>query len=337
LIPADGGYVRLMGRTLYDSLNGVNRPTRDRHLGAVLHGYALFPHLTVEQNLAFGLDRLPRGARRQRTEELIERLRLGEVRRLKPAALSGGQQQRVALGRALAPDPDLLLLDEPLAALDSPLRRTLRDELAGMLRGFGKMVVVVTHDLAEACQLADQIVVYDRGRVVQSGPKDAVLNQPASVDVATAFGVRNVMEGVVQQVATEEIRILWRGHVLVAANGQGDEAPSPGSRVSFFVRPEHVQLMRKDRFGAEGDRRTNRIPGAIVAEVDMGATVSLRFLADGKGEATHQEYDFEVEISRLVHQKLCVHYDRHWEVTIQPSAIHLFPTAPKSSPAEPTA
>jgi ABC-type sulfate/molybdate transport systems ATPase subunit len=326
LMRPDSGCVQVAGRTLYDSVKGADLPPRDRRLGSVLQGFALFPHLTVEQNLAFGLDRLSPTARSRRTQEMVERLQLGEVRRLKPSALSGGQQQRLALGRALAPDPDLLLLDEPLAALDGPLRRILREELATSLRGFGKMAVVVTHDLPEACQLADQLVVYDRGRVVQSGPKHEVINHPVSTAVATALGVRNVLEGAVLQSGPEEVQIVWRGHLLVASYEHGDGgAPLQGTSVAFFIRPEHVQLMRKDRFGAEGERRTNRIAGIIVDEVDMGATVSLRFLADAKSEPPARGYDLEIEVSRLVHEKLCVHYDRRWEVTIQPGAIQLFP------------
>lgn len=327
LIRPDTGRVQVLGRTLYDAVKGVDLSPRDRRLGSVVQGFALFPHLTVEQNLAFGLDRASRDARQKRTQELVERLQLGDVRRLKPAALSGGQQQRVALGRALAADPDVLLLDEPLAALDGPLRRSLRDELATALQGFGKMAVVVTHDLAEACQLADHIVVYDRGRVAQSGLKHDVLSHPVSTRVAAALGVRNILEGEVLHSGPEEVHVVWRGHLLVAAHEHGDGAPpAQGDHLAFFIRPEHVQLMRKDRFSAEEERRTNRIPGIIVDEVDMGATVSLRFLADAKSDPPVRGYDLEIEVSRLVHQKLCVHYDRRWEVTIQPGAIQLFPS-----------
>lgn len=328
LIRPDGGRIELRGQTLYDSVRGVHRATRDRRLGAVFQGYALFPHLTVEENLAFGLERLARAARRQRTEELLERLRLTEVRGLRPAALSGGQQQRTALGRALAPDPDLLLLDEPLGALDSPLRRSLRDELAGMLRGFGKMAVVVTHDLAEACQLADRIVVYDRGRVVQVGPKDLVLSRPASADVAAALGVRNVLEGVVLNAGPEGVQLVWRGHLLVAAHGAtGGALPAPGDRVAFFIRPEHVRLMRKDRYGGADARQVNLVRGTLVGEVNMGAAYSLQFVVEGAGTPPARGYDLEIAVPKLVHEKLCLHYDRQWTVSVQPSAIELLPTA----------
>ncbi|HTS89220.1 MAG TPA: ABC transporter ATP-binding protein [Gemmatimonadales bacterium] len=331
----DGGRIVVNGRTIYHSTRGINHSTRDRRLGVVFQGYALFPHLTVEENIAYGLDRLSRRTRRQRTEEMLERLSLTDARRLKPASLSGGQQQRVALGRALAPDPELLLLDEPLAALDSPLRRSLRDDLAEALRGFGKSAIVVTHDLAEACQLADQIVVYHQGRVLQAGPKDAVLTRPATPTVASVLGIRNVLEGAVIDGAHDRVRLRWRGHTFVAAGGSALEGPlAPGTPVSFFIRPEHVCLMRKDRQGPEAERQINVFSGTVVGEVDLGGTYSLRFLVDGDGPVPARGYDLEIEVSKLVHQKLCVHYDRNWAVSVQPSAVQLLPF-PHSRPSLP--
>lgn len=326
LMRPDGGRLSVRGRVLYDALRGVNQASRDRRLGVVFQGYALFPHLTVAENIAFGLDRVARAERRRRTGEMLERMGLEAVRDLHPSALSGGQQQRTALGRALAMDPDLLLLDEPLAALDSPLRRSLRDDLQTALRGFGKTAIVVTHDLAEACQLADQIVVYDRGRVLQSGRKGEVLGRPASAEVAAVLGIRNILEGRVLESNAEFIHIGWRGGIIVAANWPGrPDLPVLGSRVAFFVRPEHVRLLRKDRLGSEGERRVNLIAGELVGEVDMGSTVALQFRADGEGPVPARGYDLEIEVSRLVHEKLCVHYDRTWTVSVQPSAIQLLP------------
>jgi ABC-type Fe3+/spermidine/putrescine transport system ATPase subunit len=255
--------------------------------------------------------------------ELLERLGLGPARDLRPHALSGGQQQRTALGRALATDPDLLLLDEPLSALDTPLRRALRDDLALALRGFGKTAIVVTHDLAEACQLADQLVVYEGGRVLQVGSKGEVLGRPASPAVATVLGIRNVLEGEVLEATAEFIRIGWQGHELRAANWSERPAlPAPGSRVAFFVRPEHVRLMRKDRYGAPVDRRINVFRGDLVGETDLGTALALQFRVAG-GTPPARGYDLEIEISRLAHEKLHLDYDRQWTVAVQPSAVQL--------------
>jgi ABC-type Fe3+/spermidine/putrescine transport system ATPase subunit len=260
---------------------------------------------------------------------MLERLGLGSARDLRPAMLSGGQQQRVALGRALAVDPDLLLLDEPLSALDGPTRRALREDLARALRGFGKTAVVVTHDLPEACQLADQIVVYQRGRVLQAGARSEVLARPASPAVAAALGIRNILEAEVLEATPEFIALGWRGRRLHVANWPGrPDLPAPGQQVGFFVRPEHVRLVRKDRPGIDGEGRTNLMRGSLVGEVDMGTSVALRFLADdlpGAGPAPSSGYDFEIEVSRLVYEKLGLQIDRHWEVAIQPSAVQLLP------------
>ena len=346
LVRPDGGMVSVRGRVIYDATHGINHKTRDRRLGMVFQGYALFPHLSVAENIAYGLGRWPSRKRKARVEEMLERLGLVAARDLRPAVLSGGQQQRVALGRALAVDPDLLLLDEPLAALDSPLRRALRDDLAVALRGFGKTAVVVTHDLGEACQLADQIVVYDNGRVLQQGAKSEVLARPASPAVASVLGIRNILEGEVLESTPEFIRLLWRGQELQAANWpERPDLPAAGTRVGFFVHPEHVRLMRKDRHEHAGVRRVNRVDGRIVGETDLGGSVALHFRADGSGEPPARGYDLEIELSRLVHEKLCVHYDRQWTVTVQPSAVQLLggPRAPapapgrRSGPVEPRA
>ncbi|MBK8002865.1 MAG: ABC transporter ATP-binding protein [Gemmatimonadetes bacterium] len=334
LVRPDGGLVSVRGRVIYDATHGINHKTRDRRLGMVFQGYALFPHLSVAENIAYGLGRWPSKQRKARVEEMLERLGLVAARDLRPAVLSGGQQQRVALGRALAVDPDLLLLDEPLAALDSPLRRALRDDLAVALRGFGKTAVVVTHDLGEACQLADQIVVYDNGRVLQQGAKSEVLARPASPAVASVLGIRNILEGEVLESTPEFIRLLWRGQELQAANWpERPDLPAAGTRVGFFVHPEHVRLMRKDRHEHAGARRVNRVDGRIVGETDLGASVALHFRADGTGEPPARGYDLEIELSRLVHEKLCVHYDRQWTVTVQPSAVQLLGGPRPAAPA----
>src|SRR4029453_15405361 len=157
--------------------------------------YALFPHLTVADNLGFGVRDRPRAERARRVARVVEQLGLGGLERRYPRELSGGQRQRVALGRALAIEPALLLLDEPLSALDAPLRRALRADLRTLLGDVGTAAVVVTHDFTEAYRLGDRIVVYDGGRVVQAAPRSELLWQPASDSVARIMGIRNVLHG----------------------------------------------------------------------------------------------------------------------------------------------
>lgn len=153
-------------RSLFDSARHVEVPSRARRIGYVFQGYALFPHLSVADNVAYGLKGHPRRERARRTVEVLVRLGLTDLARRFPGEISGGQQQRVALGRALATGPALLLLDEPFSALDAPLRRRLRREIAQLIRDWGIPTVVVTHDLADVAHLADRVVVYDQGRVL---------------------------------------------------------------------------------------------------------------------------------------------------------------------------
>jgi molybdate transport system ATP-binding protein len=197
LIAPDAGRIVVGDRVFLDTAAGVALTPQARRVGYVFQGYALFPHLSVADNVAFGLRGRPRLERAGRTAEVLERLGLGGLARRYPRELSGGQRQRVALGRALAIDPALLLLDEPLSALDAPLRRALRDELREVLAAWGTAAVVVTHDFTEAYRLADRIVVYEEGRVIQSAPRAELLWRPASEAVARIMGLTNVLRGTV--------------------------------------------------------------------------------------------------------------------------------------------
>jgi molybdate transport system ATP-binding protein len=177
LLPPDAGRIRINGDVLYDSDAGVNLPTRKRHVGYVFQDYALFPHLTVRQNVAFGLKPLlGRMSRRQAqsVDELIELFGLSRVAGLRPSSISGGQRQRTALARALATQPRMLLLDEPFSALDQPLRLRMRKELARILERFDIPMVMVTHDPEEAECFAQAVVVYRHGTVagvLEAGPQ----------------------------------------------------------------------------------------------------------------------------------------------------------------------
>ena len=284
LVTPDAGTIVVDGRVFFDAAAGVNLPPQRRRIGYVFQGYALFPHLTVAENVAFGLRDRPRAERRRRAGEVLERLGLGEVADRHPRELSGGQQQRVALGRALAPDPELLLLDEPLSALDAPLRRQLREELGRLIREWGKTVVLVTHDLAEAYQLGERLVVYDAGRVVQAAPKAELLLQPASEAVARLIGMRNIVRGTVVKASPDRIELTWRGHTVEAVNSPGHPYLAPaGTPVAFFVRPEYVRLIRKDRTAPDPVHRMNFLTGTIVGEIDQGTAWTLLFRLDGPG------------------------------------------------------
>jgi len=326
LIRPDAGRIVVGGQVLFDAAAGVHLPPQRRRVGYVFQGYALFPHLSVAENVAFGLRHRPRPERERRAAEVIERLGLGGLERRTPRQLSGGQRQRVALGRALAIDPALLLLDEPLSALDAPLRRALRDELRAILNDWGTAAVVVTHDFTEAYRLADRVIVYDRGRVIQEAPREDLLWRPASEAVAQILGIRNLLHGEVVQAMADRIRFRWRGQALEALNSPTHVyLPPPGSPIAFFIRPEYVRLVRKDGAPLDPEHHTNVLSGRVVREADFGTTWTLMIRLDEPGTPAQGDYDLEVEVPRLVYEILRIDLDRHWEVSIHRGSIHVLP------------
>ena len=326
LIPPNAGRIVVDGHVLFDSASGVNVPAQARRVGYVFQGYALFPHLSVTENVGFGLRDLPRARRAERAAAVIERLGLAGLEHRYPRELSGGQRQRVALGRALAIDPALLLLDEPLSALDAPLRRALRDELRALLTDLGTAAVLVTHDFTEAYRLGDRIVVYDAGRVVQSAPRSELLWQPASESVARIMGIRNVLRGTVVKATPDRIQFRWRGQLLEAVNSPSRSyLPAADSPIAFFIRPEYVRLIRKDRGPADPSHHMNLMDGVVVGEEDFGTTWSLRIRLTAAGEPAQGDHDLEVEVPHLVYEILEIDRDRRWQFSIHRGSIHVLP------------
>jgi molybdate transport system ATP-binding protein len=326
LIRPQAGRIVVDGRVFFDSTAGVHVSAQERRVGYVFQGYALFPHLTVAENVGFGLRDRPRAERIRRVAATLDKLGLADLGRRYPRDLSGGQRQRVALGRALAIDPALLLLDEPLSALDAPLRRALRDELRSLLSEVGTAAVVVTHDFTEAYRLGDRIVVYDAGRVVQSAPRAELLWQPASEAVARIMGIRNVLHGTVVKAAPDRIQLRWRGQLLEAVNSPTHSyLPPPEAPIAFFIRPEYVRLVRKDRVATDVAHHMNVMRGQVVADEDFGTTWTLRIRLDAPGPASQGDWDLEVEVPHLVYEILEIERDRHWEFSIHRGSIHVLP------------
>ena len=326
LVRPDAGRVVVDGRVYFDAAAGVDLPPQQRRLGYVFQGYALFPHLSVLENIGFGLRSRPRRERVDRARAVTARLGLGGLESRRPGELSGGQRQRVALGRALAIDPALLLLDEPLSALDQPMRRALGDDLKRVLDDWGIPAVLVTHDFTEAYRLADRIVVYEGGGVIQSAPRSELLWQPASEAVARIMGIRNVLHGTVVKATPDRIQLRWRGLLLEAVNSPTRSyLPPPESRLAFFIRPEYVRLIRKDRGPADPVHHMNLMSGRIVGEADFGTTWTLQLRLDEPGPAAQGDYDLEVEVPRLVYEILEIDRDRHWEFSIHRGSIHVLP------------
>ncbi len=230
----DSGRVFLGGREVTDL------PPHQRDVTTVFQQYALFPHLNVFANVAFGLERrrTARDEVKRRVAAALEMVRLGGLGDRQPKELSGGQQQRVALARALVVEPRVLLLDEPLAALDLKLRKQMQIELKSLQRRLGISFVYVTHDQEEALTMSDRIVVMNAGRIEQIGRAEEIYERPQTEFVAGFIGVSNIIEGTVEEV-TGDLSIVNVGKARV---GTYAESVSPGERVRMLIRPEKIRI-----------------------------------------------------------------------------------------------
>ena len=189
----DEGRIELDGRVLFDSAQGINLPPQKRRVGYLFQNYALFPNMTVRQNILCGLCReTDRAEKERRLGEMLRMMQLDGLEERKPAQLSGGQQQRVALARILVNDPQILLLDEPFSALDAHLRDSLKVEMRDLLENFGREVLMVTHDRNEAYNMSREIAVMDKGRLLTVKPTKALFADPGSIPAAVLTGCKNI-------------------------------------------------------------------------------------------------------------------------------------------------
>ncbi|MFC4009326.1 ABC transporter ATP-binding protein [Nonomuraea purpurea] len=247
LLNSIAGFVRpTAGRIVIDGSDVTDRPPYRRGLGMVFQNYALFPHMTVAANVAYGLRvrRLDRAEREERVREALRLVGLEGYAERRPKQLSGGQQQRVALARALAIRPAVLLLDEPLSNLDAKLRREMRVELRAIQRRIGTTMIFVTHDQEEALALSDRVAVMNGGRIEQLGTPDEVYRRPATRFVAQFIGAANVLEGTVT--ASGELDV---GGITV---GCGPLPVGVGEHAVVAIRPERIRLRTADEPGSTG-------------------------------------------------------------------------------------
>jgi spermidine/putrescine transport system ATP-binding protein len=243
-------------------------PPHKRGVNTVFQSYALFPHLNVFDNVDFGLrfKDLPKAERRTRVHEALALVQLQGFDRRRPSQLSGGQQQRVALARALVLNPSVLLLDEPLGALDAKLRKALQVELKALQERIGITFIYVTHDQEEALTMSDRLAVMSNGRIEQVGPPKEVYEEPATAYVADFLGVSNLMAASVELgAANGRCRLRLGTFVLEAAQG----AVGASGEVKITIRPERVEL---DPHGTQGE---NRLPGMVERLVYMGNSTQL--------------------------------------------------------------
>jgi molybdate transport system ATP-binding protein len=262
---ANSGSIRFGDEIWFE--NRTWRSPQQRAVGMLFQDYALFPHLTVHDNIAFGIVHLSRTIRKQRVASMLENLGLAALDRRYPHQLSGGQQQRVALARVLVCEPKLLLLDEPLTALDGPTKDELRPQLRAICATARIPTIIVTHDRTDATALAHRLIVIDAGRILQHGPSLDVLNRPATRDIAKIVGMDTIVHGIVEANEGGLATIAVGSTRLVAIS---EEAPT--REVTVCIRGEDVMLFADDppRTSAR-----NRLIGVVTSLVVEGPMVRV--------------------------------------------------------------
>jgi putative spermidine/putrescine transport system ATP-binding protein len=264
-----GGFDRPdAGRVLVDDRDITNVPPNKRDMGMVFQSYSLFPNMDVRTNVAFGLRmrRQDRATRFKRADELLALVGLSETANRYPYQLSGGQQQRVAIARALAIEPTVLLLDEPLSALDALVRAQLRAEIRGLQQRLGITTLFVTHDQSEALSIADRVGVMHSGRLEQLDTPENIYRRPATQFVAEFVGAMNRLPGRIGD--SGEVHVLGQRLTLVNSNGQ-----QPGELVDALLRPEALQIA-PDSAG----------PGTVTDRTFLGSAVRLEVTLEDTGQ-----------------------------------------------------
>ena len=262
------------GRVQIDGKDMVETPPHLRPVNTVFQNYALFPHLNVGENVAFGLryKDLDKQEQAVRVGRALELVRLGGFEKRRPTQLSGGQQQRVALARSLVLSPSVLLLDEPLGALDAKLRKALQIELKALQEEVGITFIYVTHDQEEALTMSDRLAVMSHGQIEQVGSPADVYEQPANAYVADFLGLSNLIPGTARGLGNNGANLVAVGGRYFTAQNGAVEAIGP---VNLCIRPERILL------GQVGD---NTLPGIVDRVVYMGSTLQVLIQVEGIGE-----------------------------------------------------
>ena len=271
------GFERLDAGEVY--LDGVLLSSRENHIqpqkrgiGFVFQDYALFPHMTALDNVAFGLTELPKFKRKVFAEEVLCRTGMGDHKHKSPAELSGGQQQRVALARAIAPEPKLVLLDEPFSNLDAMLRDTTRKEVRSILKKAGMSAVLVTHDQEEALSFADRIAVMNNGRIEQIGTPEEVYYKPKTKFVAQFLGRTNIFEAEVNDSDTIDTEL---GSLKLNCRAKG--------QITCSIRPEHLTITKPNGSSAGCTK------GVVVAREFRGHDITYHVECNGERYIVHTD------------------------------------------------
>jgi molybdate transport system ATP-binding protein len=270
LLPPDNGLIQLNDRVLFDSSKKVNLPPKVRNVGFVFQNYALFPHLSAGKNIAYGIRNRSREEVNHRVQILIKNMELDGLQNRYPRELSAGQQQRVAVARALAPEPEILLLDEPFSALDSLTKEQLEMQILDLRQFYKGHIILVTHDLVEAYRLSSRIAVYDAGKIAQCDFKEKLISSPVNQRVARITRFRNFMDGVITDIKDKQVSVTvpeLGTNVSVAANGHRNLVLN--QHITLGVRSEHIQSV-----ASPGQ---NTLQGTLNSSVENLASINCYF------------------------------------------------------------
>ena len=322
LYGARAGRINSGDTVWFDSRHGVMVSPQRRRVGMVFQHYALFPHLSALDNVKIALGHLRESQRENRARDLLARVHLSGVRGRRPAQLSGGEQQRVALARALARDPHVLLLDEPFSAVDQVTRRKLRLELSELTRSLSIPIILVTHDLDEACMLGRRMCILRAGRTLQVGVPNEVMQRPRDAEVARLMDVRNIFSGVIgESEVAGRTRLLWEGRML--------DLPyctefAPGERITWCIPPEQVLLHRRDRPASSGARE-NPVSGVVGEMLTVGGITTVVLTLEGEtGDRVH------MDLPPHVVKRNALSIGDQVSMSLLGESIHLMPWAPLS-------
>lgn len=268
--PAEGR-IAIGDRVLFDAARGINLPPRDRHCGYVFQNYALFPHRTLRQNLEFAAERLPRLERHRRVNDAIAAFRLGDLAGRMPHELSGGQKQRGSIARALLAAPQLLLLDEPARGLDLALRHDLYFLLRQVRAEYATPILLVTHDLDEAFELGDQMLVMHQGQLVQTGTPRQIIEHPSTLAVAELLALYNLLPVEIRALdPSRNSSVLRFGEFDL--HGPYFPGRLRGDRVTLYIRPELLTATPRD-----GKPGANQIPVTLERAAERARTIRMEF------------------------------------------------------------
>ena len=292
-VTPDGGTIKVDGADL------TNVPPQRRGLGMVFQNYAIFPHLNVFENVAFPLRarRVPEVELRKRVQAALELVRLERFSQRFSRQLSGGQQQRVAIARAIVFHPSIVLMDEPLGALDKNLRYAMQVEIKEIQQRLGMTVVYVTHDQEEAMNMSDRMAIMNHGRIEQLGPPGEIYERPRNAFVGRFLGEANLIEGIVERVAGGEV--LLRTGDGIALLGQCDGAAIPGRAAALFVRPEKLSFGQGVAANSVGGtvRRRSFLGSMIRTLVDAGPATQLTIDLPNLGEGNDPDIGDRVAVN----------------------------------------